>query len=428
MTVLVSFFSPKQLSLKLMRVVFAIYVSVTFVVTAGHFFVEYKSTQASIFKELQELEKTVHASFETSLWQLSKEQLDALAKGLVGMPIVEGIDVFGAQGETLVSIRRFEGTKNPFSFFHIENNLQRVLNGQIFSLGKIRLYSSSNVIFDRVLFGFGLIALTAIVKFSVLWALFSWAFRRFLGTPLDKLMSQIDHVHLEHIGRQRLDLGVSDHNELYQIQERFNEMLGKLERDRISMLQTEYDKQSWLESEVLNRTQDLRDANDKLLELAETDFLTGIRNRRSFFEQAETLFDLAVRQKQKLCFLLLDLDHFKLVNDTYGHEAGDVVLCKFANIVAQQLRKTDILGRVGGEEFAIYLPDTGLEGGQFFAGKILEMVANTVFEYGDKEIHLTVSIGLAVRNDDDHDVSQLFKKADVKLYKAKENGRNRVEV
>jgi len=411
-----------------MRVVFVIYLSVTFVVTAAHFFAEYDRTQESILAELQELEKTVHKSFETNLWQLSYPQLDALSQGLVGMPIVEGIDVIDPHEKTIVSLRGFISDVNPFSLFYIDKPLQWVLNGQIIPLGKIRLYSSSNVIFDRVLFGFSLIALTAIVKLSVLWALFLWAFRRFLAVPLERLMSQVVTVQLEHIGDQRIDLGVADQNELHQLQDRFNVMLDTLERDRKTMLQAERERQNWLEKEVASRTEELVDMNLKLAELSETDHLTGIRNRRSFFIQSQTLFDLAVRQKQPLCFLLLDLDHFKLINDQYGHLVGDKVLCLFTKTVAAQLRKTDVLGRVGGEEFAVCLPDTVLDGGHLLATKICQAVAKNPFECDGLVIDFTVSIGLVVRTDQDSEVSQLFQKADAKLYQAKENGRNCVEL
>lgn len=428
MTNLALFFHPKKLSLKLIRVVFVIYLSVTFVVTAAHFFADYARTQASILAELQELEKTVHESFETHLWQMSYPQLDALSKGLVGMPIVEGIDVIDPHEKTIVSLRGFVSDVKPFSLFYIETPLQRVLNGQIIPLGTIRLYSSSNVIFDRVLFGFSLVALTAIVKLSILWALFLIAFRRYLAAPLDKLMSQVATVQLENIGAKRIDLGVTDQNELHQLQDRFNVMLDTLERDRKTMLQAEHQRQELLEKEVASRTEELVDINKKLAELSETDSLTGIRNRRSFFMQSQTLLDLATRQKRPLCFLILDLDHFKLINDQYGHVIGDHVLCQFTKIAAAQLRKTDVLGRIGGEEFAICLPDTELDGGRMLATKICQAVAKNHFECDGYVIDCTVSIGLVVRTDEDKEMSQLFQKADAKLYQAKENGRNCVEL
>lgn len=428
MTNLALFFHPKKLSLKLMRVVFIIYLSVTFVVTAAHFFAEYDRTQSSIVAELQELEKTVHKSFETSLWQLSYPQLKALSQGLVGMPIVEGIDVIDPHEKTIVSMRDFVSDVKPFSVFYIDKTLQWVLNDQVIPLGTIRLYSSSNIIFDRVLFGFSMIALTAIVKFSVLWVLFLLAFHRFLAVPLEKLMSQVDTVHLEHIGDKRIDLGVTDQNELHQLQDRFNVMLDTLDRDRKTMLQAERERQDWLEKEVASRTEELVEANKRLLELSETDSLTGIRNRRSFFSQSQTLLDLSVRQKQPLCFLLLDLDHFKSINDQYGHMVGDKVLCQFTKIASTQLRKTDVLGRVGGEEFAVCLPDTALDGGHLLATKICQAVAQNPFEFDALCIDLTVSIGLVVRTDEDTEVSQLFQKSDAKLYQAKANGRNCVEL
>jgi diguanylate cyclase (GGDEF)-like protein len=422
-----TFFHPKYLSHKMMRIVFSLYLVVALVITSIHFIAEYRTTQTDILNELEALENTFHTPLATTLWQMSDLQLKALAQGLISMPIIEGIDIINPAGKAVLELRDFSEDQKPLGIFSIEKNLQWTLNNQDIPLGTIKLYSSSDIVLDRVLFGFVLIALTAVIKIVLLWGLFVWAFQRFLGRPLQRFATQIDEIKLEDIEDKRIELGLQDKNELLTLQSHFNKMLGTIENDKQALILAEEKRRNDLEKEVVARTQELLASNEKLLYLASTDALTGIRNRRVFFEQAQIQMDLAVRQGTPLCLLVLDIDHFKVVNDTFGHSVGDNVLCHFVRLISSQLRATDLFGRVGGEEFAILLIDTELEDGVRLAEKLRKCICQAKLEHETKEISLSISIGASAQSEDDKNINDFFVRSDSLLYQAKNKGRNRVE-
>ncbi|MEA2111602.1 MAG: ABC transporter substrate-binding protein [Campylobacterota bacterium] len=178
---------------------------------------------------------------------------------------------------------------------------------------------------------------------------------------------------------------------------------------------------SKLESEVKERTKELK-------KLAHTDALTGIYNRGYFIHLAKSYFDLAKRNGTPLQVLSLDIDYFKHINDTYGHSVGDEVLKLFTSSIEKYLRKSDIFGRIGGEEFVICLQNTPNDGAMIFAQKLLEVVekASYTLENGEK-ISCTVSIGIAHLNDEES-FEELLKNSDEALYAAKNSGRNRASI
>ncbi|MEG3617864.1 diguanylate cyclase [Magnetovibrio sp. PR-2] len=166
----------------------------------------------------------------------------------------------------------------------------------------------------------------------------------------------------------------------------------------------------------------------ELRQLATTDSLTGAANRRQFVEAATSELERAERYKQPISFLMLDLDHFKKVNDTYGHAGGDEVLRQFVKVVRTRLRGPDVLGRVGGEEFAIMLPQTDTEGAKHLAERIRLDTESLAMTWEHRTMKVTVSIGVASRHAFDKDIDAVLARADAGLYAAKENGRNQVMV
>jgi diguanylate cyclase (GGDEF)-like protein len=170
-----------------------------------------------------------------------------------------------------------------------------------------------------------------------------------------------------------------------------------------------------------------------LIKQAMEDPLTGLNNRRAFGKQADREISQARRNDKHICVGLCDLDHFKSVNDVYGHEVGDRVLKHFSALLKETLRGGDIIGRIGGEEFAIVLAkDTGADTGQKVLERLVEKVANTPCPYVDEngeeqELVYTTSLGFcSLIPDENSDVHELLKIADEALYEAKETGRNRV--
>ncbi len=160
---------------------------------------------------------------------------------------------------------------------------------------------------------------------------------------------------------------------------------------------------------------------------ATTDFLTGAPNRRNFMSRLALEFDRVRRHPSLSCGLLaLDLDHFKRVNDTWGHAAGDAVLCHLVQLAQGLIRSTDLLGRTGGEEFSVLLPDTPPEAVLAMAERLRERVAATPAVFEGRHIPISLSIGASLIDPRDADADAVLARADQALYVAKEGGRNRV--
>ncbi len=165
---------------------------------------------------------------------------------------------------------------------------------------------------------------------------------------------------------------------------------------------------------------------NRMEQLAITDGMTGLYNHRYFQESLERELDRADRLKQSLTLLLLDIDHFKKINDTSGHPAGDFILKSLAVLLKETARKVDILARYGGEEFAALLPGIDLKNARKTAERWRKKVQSTTFKRDKQSFSITVSIGMAAFPDDAASKKELIEKADRALYLAKESGRNQV--
>lgn len=165
----------------------------------------------------------------------------------------------------------------------------------------------------------------------------------------------------------------------------------------------------------------------EIQQLAITDSLTGLYNRRHFFELGRREIVRAMRYRRELAMLMLDIDHFKDVNDTYGHATGDQVLRTVSARCRESLREIDLIGRYGGEEFVVLLPETTLDGGRFVAEQLKQRIAMPV-EVEDDTITVTASLGVVVLNKHSTSLESMLGYADSALYEAKKAGRNRVHV
>lgn len=163
------------------------------------------------------------------------------------------------------------------------------------------------------------------------------------------------------------------------------------------------------------------------LMLANVDFLTSALSRRHFLDVAEQEFSRSHRYNMPLMLMMLDLDHFKQINDQHGHDAGDAVLREFVQTVRAVLRESDVIGRLGGEEFAVLLPNTAREGGQALAERVVELVRESPVVVAGHPIHYTVSIGVSCLGRE-LSFAALLKRADTALYRAKSQGRDSVHM
>jgi diguanylate cyclase (GGDEF)-like protein len=172
----------------------------------------------------------------------------------------------------------------------------------------------------------------------------------------------------------------------------------------------------------------LKKAEAKLRELAITDGLTGLFNRRHFMDLCSIESDRARRHGHSLSLLMMDIDFFKSVNDKHGHRVGDETLRFVSRIAASNLRKTDIIGRLGGEEFGLLLLETDLSSARMVGEKVRQSIEQADLNTDLGPLRITVSIGVASGSDRTLDIDSLFMLADKALYSAKRKGRNRVEV
>jgi diguanylate cyclase (GGDEF)-like protein len=161
-------------------------------------------------------------------------------------------------------------------------------------------------------------------------------------------------------------------------------------------------------------------------ELAATDPLTGLLNRRELFRRAEMELERARRYKHPIANILLDVDHFKNINDTYGHTAGDSVRVSLAQLLTREIRAVDLAARYGGEEFMLLLPETSLEQACGIAKRICSTVADTPVMVDGQTIRFTISLGVTSSENVGNDFESLLKESDRLLYQAKQSGRNRV--
>ncbi len=250
----------------------------------------------------------------------------------------------------------------------------------------------------------GWVALLGLIMGSVLYLLL----RRLLGRRVEDLAAVADRLgagdleaRADHAGR----------DELATLAGRLNTMAQDLSQHRGN-----------LESLVAERTDALAEANERLAELATTDALTGLHNRRYLEAHAQRLLAVARRSGRPLSLVMLDLDHFKRVNDTYGHAVGDAVLKGVAATLRGQAREADIVARIGGEELVVAMPDTDLAAGMLAAERLRVRIAES--EPGGCRV--TASFGVANCPLDGTTLEQLFESADRALYAAKAAGRDRV--
>ncbi len=202
---------------------------------------------------------------------------------------------------------------------------------------------------------------------------------------------------------------------------------------RLSLINLDYDQMNkelvFAKVRLEKLMQELEEKNRILANLANIDGLTGVFNHRYFQNSLEQEIERATRTETSIALLLIDIDHFKKFNDTYGHQTGDFILVEFARVLEKNLRKYDILSRYGGEEFVILLPDTDAETGMIVAEKLRNIIEEHTFTENDTEYHVTASFGVSAGRptaEDNFSKGDFIGRADSALYSAKEAGRNQV--
>lgn len=216
--------------------------------------------------------------------------------------------------------------------------------------------------------------------------------------------------------------------ELQQAVDNLKESRHQIEQQNQSLAETNAELMV-VQGRLSERTNELEDAFKKMQVMALTDPLTTIANRRCFFDTLEQQFAALVCTCLPISLVMIDIDRFKIINDTFGHEAGDRVLLELARIIKQYSRENDLAARIGGEEFTVLLPGTGSGEAVVVAQRIKQAISSHKFELDDRRISITVSIGIYTLSQTPClDRDNLYNYADQALYYSKNNGRNSISV
>ena len=260
-----------------------------------------------------------------------------------------------------------------------------------------------------------------VISILIIFLVAAWMFYM-LGVPLNRITKHIRRITDGDLDIENIDVG-SRKDELGQLGNAFNSMHDTIKR-QIKELNAH---REILEQEVKERTKDLELANKKLELISKTDELTGLPNRREMNETVANEMGRSARTHKPFCFIFIDIDHFKNINDTYGHACGDIILKSVAQTIRGLLRKYDVFARYGGEEFLTLLPETDLEGARVVAERFRRQIEKMTVRYADFTIKITITLGVA-KFDERLGADRSIQMADKALYQGKEGGRNRVIV
>lgn len=430
----------QRLATRLLRAVFGVYFLVTLVVTTVQLTAEYRHAANRLEREIDAMEATFGPGITDALWRFNNEILRGILSGMNALPTVIGTRVDDAQGKLVAAsgvIQDAQGRKltassadgalSPASEGLFERIFSRSFDvvhvdqaGERRVIGRWTVYSSRAIIIKQVEYGFMLILVNSVIKTLALWFIFVFVINRLLGRPLKQMSEFVGQLSIDNLGDKSFVLKDPGRHELHMLTHKLNQMSQTLRES------VEDNDKLYRNLEVMNRTLEAQVAErtEDLLRLSMTDPLTHLNNRRKLDEVIAYEVQRIKRDSQPLSIIIGDIDHFKEINDRYGHPTGDRVLLAVAEVLRVNRRVADTVGRWGGEEFMIICPSTDLAGAHLLADGMRQQVAQ--IDAGlDEPVQISFGVATLLPGESAADATA---RADAALYRAKANGRNRVEV
>ncbi|PKL94945.1 MAG: hypothetical protein CVV18_07325 [Gammaproteobacteria bacterium HGW-Gammaproteobacteria-8] len=394
----------------------------------------YHDERALTVHRLDEIERTLVPSLEDGVWQVDGARVDLLLNALIQTPGVTAVIVRPTDGEPMVR-------GNPGEDVLLERHYPLTFSGagDSYALGDLEVQAGRQHILDRLRSRGLALATTVLFTVGAMGFVVLIVFRLWVTRHLQVMARQASAFSTE-----RFDSALrlpdkrrsSPPDELDTLVDALNAMRERLVGELTLRARHESELEAYsaqLERKVAERTKALQVTNQTLLQqqemlqqLVDTDALTGVASRRQTLALASSALKMAQRSAKRPSVLMLDIDHFKQVNDQHGHASGDAVLRAIAQCCREQLREGDVIGRMGGEEFMILLPAADHSTTAAVAERLRTAIAaRHVHGEADVDIRVTVSIGIA-RAMDGETLESLMQRADQALYSAKRGGRNRV--
>ena len=397
-------------------------VALTMVLVAEVFF----SARDQVRQELAGHEQVFRRALARALWDMDLTQLDALARGALDVPVIEHVRIHDpASNRVFVDLHKAQDDRDPAIATHRFPIRFEHTNGATV-VGEAEFSATAATVLPRIRRSIALLVALAVVKAVAMWLIFRWFARRLIRNPLAELTQAAVLVApgaAHPIDMQPATRRAVEGTEFEALRDAFNALIERIEANRSRFVQLS----GQLEEEVAARTRELQATNERLGALAATDPLTLLANRRGFESFAQIVLAQAARAREPVALVTFDIDRFKGVNDSQGHEAGDRVLQALADALRSASRAADVAARVGGDEFVLMLPKTGPEEAAEVAERVrAAFTVRPVMLANGREIRVTLSAGLAVSADGAASLATLLAQADEALYEAKKAGRDQV--
>ena len=422
-----------RLGRRLVRSAFGISLAVGMVVMLLQVIYVYVTEIERAGEQLDQIDRTQVPQLATSVWLVNTVESGLVLNGLATLPGIAHVVLHDDDGETLS-----RGTRPATVLAERRFVLHPRISGA-YRVGELEVVVGTEELTGKLVRRSIFAGLTTVSAVGGCVFALLVLFRREVTRHLQRMAQHASDTGLAVLDQPLLldaKVEASPPDEIDQLVQAFNDMRERLADDVRRMRRYEAElsaHRDHLEGLVQIRTMELEEKARELEtqraaieQLANTDALTGTASRRHFHELGERELARATRHDEPIAALVLDIDHFKRVNDEYGHAGGDAVLRAFARRCQAQLRGTDILGRVGGEEFAVLLPATALPEALAAAERIRAAVADVAMAVEGTTLPVTVSIGVTSRRASETTLEALLVAADEALYAAKRAGRNRV--